>query len=114
MNGILKSFDNFLVSVNNNKTILLMVLLLLGIYLTHFNKNIVENSMSLFENNAFKLFVFVIITYISSSSPAIGISLSIIMLVSMQIITSIKFKKEFDFNKEVYEKDSNTDFSNTL
>ena len=93
---ILKNFDNFFVSLNNNKTILLLVLILLGMYVTHFNKKIVEKSMDLFENNAFRLVVFVIITWIAGSSPAIGISLAIIMLVSMQIITSIKFRKELD------------------
>jgi hypothetical protein len=94
----LKPFDNFFISLNNNKIILLLVLVLLGIYITHFNQHIVIKSMDLFDNNSFRLIIFIIITYISSSSPAIGISLAIIMLVSMQLITSIKFKKEFESN----------------
>lgn len=101
LDDILKPFDNLLVSINNNKIILLLILILLGIYTTHLNQNIVEKSLNLFENKSFRLIIFIIITYISKSSPAIGIGLAIIMLISMQIITSIKFKKEFDSNIDI-------------
>ena len=93
---ILNQIDDFFISINENKTVLLLILVLLGIYAIHFNLYLVENTINLFDNKVFRLIVFISITYISSSSPAIGIGLAIIMLASMQIITNIKFKKEFD------------------
>jgi hypothetical protein len=95
----LKPVDNLFIYVNENKGVLLLVLILLGIYITQFNQYIIENASYLFDNNLFRLVIFVVITYIGGSSPAIGISLAIIMLVSMQIITSLKFKKDLDTEK---------------
>ena len=99
INEFLKPVDNLFISINENKTILLLILILLGIYTTHFNQYITEKAIDLFDNNLFRLVIFVIITYIASSSPAIGISLAIIMLISMQLITSLKFKKELQSEK---------------
>lgn len=99
INEILKPIDNLFVSLNNNKPILLLILILLGIYATNFNEYITTNAINLFDNNLFKLLIFIIITYISGSSPAIGISLAIIILVSMQIITNLKIKKEINNEK---------------
>ncbi len=96
---LLKPIDNLFTSVNENKNVLLLILVLLGIYITQFNDYIVQNVSYLFDNNLFRFIVFVIITYIGSSSPAIGISLAIIMLASMQIITNLKLKKEIGLEK---------------
>ena len=96
INEILKPIDNLLVSLNNNKPVLLLVLLLLGIYTMNYNEYITERAMNLFSNNTFKIIIFVLVTYIGSSSPAIGISLAIIVLVSLQIITNLKIKKEIN------------------
>jgi hypothetical protein len=95
----LKPFDNLFIYINENKGILLLVLVLLGIYITQFNEYIIENASYLFDNNLFRLVIFVVITYIGGSSPAIGISLAIIMLVSMQLITSLKLKRNLDKEK---------------
>lgn len=96
MNKILEPFDSILKSINSNKNTLILILILLGIYYVNFNDNIVSNSINLFNNELFKFVVFIFITYISSYSPAIGVSLAIIMLTSLQIITYIKLKKEFE------------------
>lgn len=80
MNKILEPFDSILKSINSNKNTLILILILLGIYYVNFNDNIVSNSINLFNNELFKFVVFIFITYISSYSPAIGVSLAIIML----------------------------------
>lgn len=95
----LKPVDNLLIYVNDNKSVLLLVLVLLGIYITHFNEYIIQNTSYLYDNNLFRLIIFIVITYIGGSSPAIGISLVIIMLVSMQIITSLKLRRDLDKEK---------------
>jgi hypothetical protein len=109
INKILKPFDNLLKSLNENKIILILILILLGIYYTYYNNNIVENSISLFDNELFKFSLFVLITYISSSNPAIGIALAIIMLVSLQAITYLKIKREFDIDIKKMESEINLD-----
>ena len=90
----MKPVDNLFISINENKGMLILIIILLGIYLIQFNEYIIENATYLFDNNLFRLIIFIIISYISGSSPALGISLAIIMLTSMQIITTLKFKKE--------------------
>lgn len=99
INEFLKHVDDLFVGINENKNILLLLLILLGIYATQFNEYITEKTIYLFDNNLFRLIIFVIITYIASSSPAIGMSLAIIMLVSMQLITNLKLKKELQHEK---------------
>jgi hypothetical protein len=96
MNEILKPVDNFLKSINENKNILILILILLAIYYINYNEFVLEKTMYFIDNKIFKFSIFIIISYITSSSPAIGISLAIIMLVSMQLITYNKFKKEFE------------------
>ena len=90
----MKPVDNLFISINENKGVLILIIILLGIYLIQFNEYIIKNATYLFDNNLFRLIIFIIISYISGSSPALGISLAIIMLTSMQIITTLKFKEE--------------------
>lgn len=96
---ILKPFDDKLKYLNDNKNVLLFVLILVGIYTVHFNESMTSRGIELYSNNIFKLIIFVIVSYMSSSSPALGISLAIMILISFQIITNIKLKQELGINK---------------
>lgn len=98
-------FENFFKTINNNKNILISILFLFGIYFAFFSENLSENIIYLFDNEIFKLILFILITFISTYSPAIGISLALIMLVSLQIITYLKLKKELDEDIEKIEQD---------
>jgi hypothetical protein len=95
-NNILIYYDN-LNYINNNIKILLLLLIILSIYYINNNNNInIENIINLFDNQIFKFIIFIIISYISSSNPIIGISLAIFLLINLQLITYTKFKKELD------------------
>lgn len=107
---LLKPVDEFLINIDHTKGPLLIILVLLSIYMVQFNESIITNTVNLVDNNIFKIIIFVIITYISSSSPAIGISLTIIMLVSLQIITNLKLKK--DLKSEKFSQISPNDINN--
>lgn len=96
---ILKPVDNFFINIDQTKGTLLIILALLSVYMVQFNETVITNTVNLVDNNLFKIIIFVIITYISSSSPAIGISLTIIMLVSLQIITNLKLRKDLQSEK---------------
>lgn len=99
INNLLNPVDKFFININENKSILLILLVLLGIYLTQYIEPTTENLINLFSNNIFKFVIFIIITYITGSSPALGIGLAIVMLVTLQIITNLKFKKEIKNEK---------------
>lgn len=104
----MEPLKNLLKSIDTNKNLLLLILILLGIYFTYIsNFNMVENTMYLFDNKIFKFVLFIIITCVASSNPAIGIVLALIMFVSLQIITYSKFKKELDNDIISKSKDNN-------
>jgi hypothetical protein len=94
IDNTLKPIDNFISKINENKTILLLILIILGVYYTNYIQGVSEHLIDLFSNDLFKFAIFVLISYISSSSPALGISLAIIMLVTLQIITNLKLQKD--------------------
>ena len=89
IDNTLKPFDNFLILLNDNKTVLLLILILLVIYIIYINRYIINNDV-------FKLLIFIITAYIFTLDTTIGIILVIIMLITMQIITNNKFKKEYN------------------
>lgn len=94
--NFLKYFDNSIKSLNNNRTLLIFILILITICYTFYSDDIVEKYISIFDNDLFKLTIFFIISYIAGSCPAIAIILGIIMLVNLQIITHVKLKNELD------------------
>lgn len=112
INNYLKPIDNAFTSINKNKGLLLLLLILVVLYLIYSNEYVneymneymneyaIEHATNLFTNNLFKLIVFIIITYIASYRPMIGLGLAIIMLLSLQIITNLKLKKEIGNEKQ--------------
>lgn len=98
VNEYLKPIDNVFTSVDKNKGLLLLLLVLIGLYLINWNELVVDHATNLFTNNLFRLIIFIFITYIASSSPAIGLGLAIVMLVSMQFITNLKLQKEINLD----------------
>lgn len=107
IDNTLKPIDNFFKKINDNKTLLLILLVLLGIYYTSYINDISSKMIDLFSNNIFKFTLFVLISYISSSSPALGISLAIIMLVTLQIITNLRLQKEVELKEKMEPIDNN-------
>lgn len=107
INNILKPFDDLLKNINENKILLILVLILLGIVYIYNNNDVQDHTIFLFDNKIFKFTLFILITYISSSNPAIGIGLAIIMLVSLQMITYLKFNKEFNIDTNIKSKSEN-------
>lgn len=101
LNKISESFDNLFTQMNNNKNILIVILILIlsGIYYTHLNDyDITKKSIDLSENDRIKFLIFIIIICVSNFNMNIGVILAIIMLVSLQLVTSIKINKELNFD----------------
>lgn len=95
LNEMLHPLDNYLKSINDNKTQVILISILIGIItIVYFNSTSDNFISKLFTNNIFKLAFFVLITYIGSSSPGIGISLAILFLVIIQIINNKTIRSE--------------------
>ena len=103
IDNLVKPVDNLFDKLNNNKPILLLLLALLAIYSSSYVNSYVnslsDNFVDLFDNNIFKFIIFMIITYITTFSPALGISLTIAILVTLQVITNLKLKKNLSNEK---------------
>lgn len=110
LTSFLQPVDNAIDNINSNKFVLTIVLFLLGIYAVSYNEYISTKAIDLFSNDGFRLIIFLITTYVASTSPALGISLAIIMLSSMQIISNIKLKKDLK-NMENFDPVPNSDDS---
>lgn len=106
----LQPVDNVIENINSNKFVLTIILFFLGIYAVSYNEYISTKAIDLFSNDGFRLIIFLITTYVASTSPALGISLAIIMLSSMQIISNIKLKKDLK-NMENFDPVPNSDNS---
>jgi hypothetical protein len=94
-------FDNFILNINDNKQLLFIIILLLGLYTTYYlDSDDYSNSLvRLFDNNLFKLVVFIIIAWIAVSSPALGVCLGIAFVVTIQVIVNLRIKQELDYEK---------------
>ena len=93
INHVLQLIDNFFISINSNISILICILLLLAVYAIFFNKIVTEKYADVYTNDIFKIILFGIITYILSHSIVIGVSLTIMLLLSLQILTNYRIKQ---------------------
>lgn len=110
INNILDPIDNLFKKVDENKIVLILIILLVGIYTSYYSDKIGDKMIDIFSDNRFKLVLFIIISYISSSSPAIGISLTIAIMVTLQVISGIKIRRELD--NENFSQIESSDFNN--
>lgn len=95
LNEMLRPLDDYLKSINENKTQVILISILIGIITIVYLNSSTDNFIhKLFSSNIFKLVIFVLITYIGSSSPGIGISLAILFLVVIQLINNRTIKSE--------------------
>ena len=96
-NFILYIHNNLFIFINDNKIILLLFILII-FYFINLNDNIIKKTIKLFDSNIFKLIIFIIIIFLSISNIILGLGLGIIILVCIQLITTLKFKKEINNN----------------
>lgn len=89
---MLEKIDNFFLSLNENKTVLFLIIIFLVIYAVAFNKMVTEKFINLYSNDLFKIIVFFFITYLTTVSFTIAFGLATITLLSLQIVTNHKIK----------------------
>ena len=92
--NILNSFDNFFEKINNNKIVMILIIVLVTLYTSSNIHTLSDDTIDLFDNQIFKFVLFILISLISSKSPSIGITLAMAILVTLQVITNLKIRKD--------------------
>lgn len=80
---------------------LLIFILILSIYSSKYVYYLPDNYINFFDNTIVKFVIFGIISFISMNNPGIGIILTIAILVTFQVISNIKIKKEIDLELNI-------------
>jgi hypothetical protein len=106
--NITNAFSNFFTDLKNNNLVMFILIVILALYTSLWVESLQQYTMDTFNNKYFKFVLFVLITYISSSNPALGVILAIAVLVTLQTITyttmikSEKFSPSLNDNNNEY------------
>lgn len=94
--NIIDGFSDFFAKLKDDKLVMFILIVLLSLYASLWVENLQQYTMNVFTNKYFKFVLFVLITYIASGNPALGVILAIAVLVTLQTITytSISNKSE--------------------
>lgn len=101
MNNLITSdtdgmINTYITNVNNDKVLLLTVTTIIAIYSGFFANTTTSYLLDFFDNPFFQVALFVIIIHILPLSPALGISLTIAIFVTLQAVRDIKLKNSLD------------------
>lgn len=92
--GILDDFDNFFQNLRNNKMAMFILIVFLSLYASLWTKDLQPYTMNIFSNKYVKFIFFMLISYIASTNPALGVILAIALLVTLQTITYTHIEKQ--------------------
>ena len=106
--NIIDSFSQFFAKLKDDKLVMFIIIILLSLYASLWVNPLQQYTLNVFSNKYFRFVIFVLITYIASSNPALGVILAIAVLVTLQTITytSISNKAE-RFSPSGYDNDNN-------
>lgn len=97
--NLIESVDIFLKNLNENKIVMVLIVILISIYSSVLVNSLSDFMINLFENKVFKFIIFCIIAYISYSNQTLGIILAIATLVTLQIILNINLRNQIKVEK---------------
>jgi hypothetical protein len=109
---IIDGFSDYFNKLKDDKLVMFIIIALLSLYASLWVKTLQPYTTDIFSNKYFKFIIFVLVTYIASGNPALGLILAIAILVTLQTITytsitnqSEKFSpSDFDNGNEYLEK----------
>lgn len=84
---ILDGFSEYFAKLANDKLLMLILITLISLYTSLWVKSLQSYTVHVFNNKYFKFVLFVLISYIASGNPALGVILAISVLVTLQTIT---------------------------
>lgn len=105
-NDLLSESYNYLQKIGNNKSLMVGILLLASLYSCYGVYHIPNEMQDLFLNSYFKFIIFVIISFIASATPGLGVILAICVLVTLQVISQNQLLMDDEYFTEKF--DNNT------
>jgi hypothetical protein len=113
--NIIDGFSGFFVKIKEDKLVMFILIVLLSLYASLWVESVQKYTVDIFSNKYFRFVIFVLITYIASGNPALGVILAIAVLVTLQTIiyTSISNKSE-KFSPSDYNNNNNNFLTNPL
>lgn len=93
--------NNIIEKITDNKYLVIGLIVLVSLYSSEYVNYISINFIDFFDNPIVKFVIFALISALSFVSPAIAIILTIAILVTFQVISSIKIKREIDIELNV-------------
>lgn len=85
--NIIDGFSDFFANLKEDKFVMFILVVLLSLYASLWVESLQKYTMNVFINKYFRFVLFVLITYIASGNPALGVILAIAVLVTLQTIT---------------------------
>lgn len=84
---IIDGFSDLFAKLKDDKLVMFILIVLLSLYASLWVKPLQPYTMDVFSNKYFRFVIFVLVTYIAGSNPALGVILAIAILVTLQTIT---------------------------
>ncbi len=81
-------------TLDENKFIILTVIILSSIYASTYVEDVADKVSWLVDTSFFKFVMFVILSIVAGKNPALGVALTIAVLVTLQVISNMNMKKE--------------------
>jgi hypothetical protein len=96
--NIIDGFSDFFAKLKDDKLVMFILVVLLSLYASLWVESLQQYTMNAFTNKYFRFVLFVLITYIASGNPALGVILAIAVLVTLQTITYTSINKSEKFS----------------
>lgn len=85
--SIVNEFGDFFRNLKDNKMVMFIIVVMLSLYSSLWVTPLYKYTETLINNIYFKFLMFILITYITTENPGLGVMLAIAMLVTMQTVT---------------------------
>jgi hypothetical protein len=85
--SIIDGFSDLFAKLKDDKLVMFILIVLLSLYASLWVHTLQPYTIDIFSNKYFRFIIFVLVTYIAGSNPALGVILAIAILVTLQTIT---------------------------
>jgi hypothetical protein len=108
---LINSYDEFFKKIYNNKSLTLLIVIILALYISMQGVSSAHYTSKLLSNIWVKILLFIFISYTASSNPVLAIMLTIVLLITLQNIADKKLRSEI---KKLEQFDPDMSRENTL
>ena len=94
INELINSYDEFFDKIYNNKSLTLLIVIILALYISMQGVSSAHYASKLLSNIWVKILLFIFISYTASANPVLAIMLTIVLLITLQNIAEKKLRSE--------------------